>query len=335
MAARRKVLVTGADGFIGSHVVETFVRAGADVRAFCLYNSLGLKGWLDYLPAEIAGEVETCAGDLRDPIAVHNAANGCDQILHLGALIAIPYSYQAPDAYVAVNITGTLNVLQAARQCGAEVVCTSTSEVYGSAQFVPITEDHPLDAQSPYAATKIAADQLALSYHRSFDLPVTVLRPFNTYGPRQSMRAVIPTIVMQLVRGERKIKLGALRPTRDFTFVRDTARGFLQIAGCPETFGGVYNIGSSFEISIGDTVREIADLFGVEVDIEQEDDRMRPQKSEVERLCAGCDRAVSTFGWAPEFGGSRAGFRRGLEETVAWFRNAENLTLYRQQGYVV
>lgn len=334
MLSSSKVLVTGADGFIGSHVVEALVAAGADVRAFCMYNSWGFRGWIDRLPSKTVASIDVVLGDLRDAASVSEALAGCDLVLHLGALIAIPYSYKAPDSYVAVNVTGTLNVLQAALKTGAKVVCTSTSEVYGTAQTDLIAESHPLNAQSPYAATKIAADQLALSFHHSFGLPVSVLRPFNTYGPRQSMRAVIPTVTMQLIRGERRLKLGALNPTRDFTFVEDTARGFLQIADCDKAVGDVINIGSGFEVSIGDTVSEIAQIFGVEVDIEEDAARLRPKASEVYRLIANCSKARLAFGWAPAFGGGLPGFRRGLERTIDWFRDPTNLEFYKQQGYV-
>ena len=335
MISRSKVLVTGADGFIGSHVVEALVEAGADVRAFCLYNSWGFRGWIDRLSERTLKSIEVVSGDLRDMTSVGEAVAGCDLVLHLGALIAIPHSYKAPDAYVAVNITGTLNVLQSALKSGSRVVCTSTSEVYGTAKTELISESHPLNAQSPYAATKIAADQLALSFHRSFGLPVSVLRPFNTYGPRQSMRAIIPATIMQLARGNRRLQLGALDPTRDFTFVEDTAKGYLQIAACDSADGQVFNIGSGFEISIGETVGEICEIFGVSVDIEQDVARLRPKESEVYRLIADCSKARSAFGWAPVYGGGLPGFRRGLQRTVDWFREPANLEFYKQQGYVV
>lgn len=329
----KKVLVTGADGFIGSHLTEMLVREGYDVRAFVMYNSLNSWGWLEQAPADVKGQFEVVAGDIRDPHGVESAMNGVDIVLHLAALIAIPFSYHSPDAYVQTNITGTLNVLQAARRHGtSRVVATSTSETYGTAQFVPITEQHPLNAQSPYAATKVGADQLALSFHRSFETPVTVLRPFNTYGPRQSARAVIPTIISQIAAGLRQIKLGSLTPTRDFTFVRDTARGFIQAMECDAAVGQVTNIGSGFEISIADTVTAIAEAMGVEVEVLADDSRMRPQASEVERLFAGTDLARDLFGWNPEFGG-RAGFLRGLAETAAWFQEPTNLAAYKTDRY--
>ena len=328
-----KILVTGADGFIGSHLVEALVRDGYDVRAFVYYNSFNSWGWLDTAADDVAGQFEVVSGDIRDGYAVDAAVSGCDRVLHLAALIAIPFSYQAPDAYVQTNITGTLNILQAARRHETEhTVCTSTSETYGTAQFVPITEDHPLNAQSPYAATKVGADQMALSFQRSFDLRVSVLRPFNTYGPRQSARAVIPTIIGQIASGARQVKLGALHPTRDFTFVRDTARGFIQAMNCDGCIGEVTNIGSNFEISIGDTVGLIAEAMGVEVEVVSDADRNRPAASEVERLFAGTEKATGLFGWAPEFSG-RDGFVRGLAETAEWFQDPANLMRYKTNVY--
>lgn len=329
----KKILVTGADGFIGSHLVEALVRAGHDVRAFVLYNSFSSWGWLDAADPDLMKSVEIFAGDIRDPNGVRTAMNGCDVVLHLAALIAIPYSYHSPDTYVDTNVKGTLNVVQAARDLGVErVVCTSTSEVYGTARFVPITEDHPLQGQSPYSASKIGADAIALSYHAAFDTPVTVLRPFNTYGPRQSARAVIPTIIAQIAAGARQIKLGALHPTRDFTFVTDTARGFIEAAACDALVGQVTNIGSGFEISIGDTARLIAGVMGAEIEITCDQDRLRPEASEVERLFAGTARAEALMGWAPQYGGLE-GFRRGLAETADWFRDPANLARYKPHRY--
>ena len=331
----KKVLVTGADGFIGSHLTEALVRAGYETRAFVMYNSLNSLGWLDHASSDVAGNFEVVSGDIRDPHGVTNAVEGCDIVLHLAALIAIPFSYDSPDSYVATNVTGTLNILQAARRLGTQrVVCTSTSETYGTAQFVPITEEHPLNAQSPYAATKVAADQLALSFHKSFDAPVAVLRPFNTYGPRQSARAVIPTIISQIAAGKRKIKLGALSPTRDFTFVNDTAHGFIQAMECDGCVGQVTNIGSNFEISIKDTVALIADCMDVEIEIVSDQQRLRPAESEVERLFAGVDKANRLFGWAPEHVG-RVGFSKGISKTVEWFKNPINLAAYKTSTYNV
>ena len=331
--ASRKILVTGADGFIGSHVVEALVREGWEVRAFVLYNSFNSWGWLDRCAQDVAGHFEVVAGDIRDPHGMRDAMRGCKTVLHLAALIAIPFSYHSPDAYVDTNVRGTLNVLQAGRDLGVDkIVCTSTSEVYGTARFVPITEEHPLNAQSPYAATKTAADQLALSFHHSFGLPVAVLRPFNTYGPRQSARAVIPTIIGQIASGQRRIKLGALHPTRDFTYVGDTARGFILAAECAATVGRVTNIGSGFEISIGDAVALIAEVMNAEIEIIADNERMRPSASEVERLFAGIDVAKDLFGWNPEHSG-REGFTEGLRKTVDWFRDPSNLASYKTSLY--
>ncbi|MDA8620563.1 NAD-dependent 4,6-dehydratase LegB [Luminiphilus sp.] len=329
----KKVLVTGADGFIGSHLTEMLARDGYDTRAFVMYNSLNSWGWLDKASADVAGHFEVVSGDIRDPNGVCQAMEGVDIVLHLAALIAIPFSYQSPDAYVQTNVTGTLNVLQAARRLGIQrVVSASTSEVYGTAQFVPITETHPLNAQSPYAATKIGADQMALSFHRSFETPVTLLRPFNTYGPRQSARAVIPTIISQIAAGSREIKLGSLTPTRDFTFVRDTARGFIQAMECRAAVGQVTNIGSGFEISIGDTVSAIAEAMGVDVKVVEDEARLRPVASEVERLFACTEKAKALFEWSPEFGG-REGFIQGLAETAQWFQDPCNLAIYKANQY--
>ena len=331
----KKILVTGADGFIGSHLVESLVSNGHDVRAFVMYNSFNSWGWLEQSSSEIQASIDVIAGDIRDPYGVTKAMEGCDVVLHLAALISIPFSYEAPDAYVSTNINGTLNVLQAARKLGTQrVVCTSTSETYGTAQFVPITESHPMNGQSPYAATKIGADQLALSFYQSFDLPVTVLRPFNTYGPRQSARAVIPTIISQIAKGARQIELGSLEPTRDFTFVRDTAKGFMQAAACDEALGQAINIGSGFEISIEETAELICKVMNADVEIRQDPRRLRPPKSEVERLFAGVDLAKELFGWNAEYAG-RDGFIRGLAETAQWFQDPKNLNRYRPDTYSI
>jgi NAD dependent epimerase/dehydratase len=328
-----KILVTGADGFIGSHLTEALVRAGHDVRAFVLYNSFNSWGWLDRCDPQIKGRFEVFAGDIRDPHGVRTAMEGCDKVLHLAALIAIPYSYHSPDTYVDTNIKGTLNVLQAARQLNvSKVVHTSTSEVYGTARFVPITEEHPLQGQSPYSASKIGADQIALSFFSSFQTPVAVLRPFNTYGPRQSARAVIPTIITQIASGRRRIKLGAVHPTRDFSFVDDTVRGFIAALDSGETIGTVTNIGSGFEISIGDTAQCIAGLMGADIEIEGESQRLRPAASEVERLFASYEKAERLMRWAPAYGG-REGFERGLRKTIDWFTQAGNLESYKIDQY--
>ena len=330
-----KILVTGADGFIGSHLVEMLVREGYQVKAFVCYNSFNSWGWLDSAAPDLTGSFEVISGDIRDAHCVENAAGGCSRILHLAALIAIPFSYSAPDAYLQTNVGGTLNVLKAAQKHDvSHTVCTSTSETYGSAQFVPITEEHPLNAQSPYAATKIGADQLALSFEKSFGLPVSLIRPFNTYGPRQSARAVIPTIISQIASGERSIKLGALHPTRDFSFVRDIAGGFIQAMNCSACVGEVTNIGSGFEISIRETVDLIAEAMGVSVDIISDQNRQRPDASEVDRLFADVEKAKKRFNWSPEFGG-RDGFINGLKETAEWFIDPQNLSLYKPHLYNV
>lgn len=328
-----KVLVTGADGFIGSHVVELLVKLGADVRAFCLYNSFGSWGWLDTVSSDIKGSFDVFAGDIRDPNGVAQSMENIDTVLHLAALIAIPYSYHSPDTYVDVNMKGTLNVVQAARRLDVQrVVHTSTSEVYGTAQFVPITEDHPLVGQSPYSASKIGADQIALSFQKSFGTPVSIIRPFNTFGPRQSNRAVIPTIITQVASGKKTIKLGALSPTRDFTFVADTARAFIALAEADEAVGEVVNFGSGFEISIGDTVKAIATVMGADIEIISDEQRFRPENSEVERLWAGVDKAKQLTKWQPEYS-DLEGFKRGLEQTAQWFTKEENLRNYKMDIY--
>jgi len=329
-----KILVTGADGFIGSHLVEYLVRQGHDVRAFVLYNSFNSWGWLDSVGDDVRNGIEIFAGDIRDPNGVRTALRGCDTVLHLAALIAIPYSYHSPDTYVDVNVKGTLNIVQGARDLGVgRVIHTSTSEVYGTAQYVPIDESHPLVGQSPYSASKIGADQIALSYYRSFETPVAVIRPFNTYGPRQSARAVIPTIITQIAAGAREIRLGSLSPTRDFSFVADTVRGFVAMASADDhILGEVVNFGSGFEISIGDTVRAIADTMGCDVDIVTETERLRPEKSEVERLFADARKACELTGWTPDYGGLE-GFKRGLAETADWFGQPHNLQSYKNDRY--
>jgi NAD dependent epimerase/dehydratase len=328
-----RLLITGAEGFIGSHLTELMVRAGHDVRAFVLYNSFNSRGWLDACASDVEGQFEVFAGDIRDPHGVRISMHQCDAVLHLAALIAIPYSYHSPDTYVDTNVKGTLNVLQAARDLGvSRVVHTSTSEVYGTARFVPITEDHPLQGQSPYSATKIAADQLAFAFHCSFGTPVVILRPFNTYGPRQSARAVIPTIVTQIAAGETRIKLGALHTTRDFSYVADTVAGFAAALAADHVVGEVVNIGSDFEVSIGDTARLIAEIMGVEIELVSEEERLRPENSEVNRLWASNAKANSLLGWRPQYGGSE-GFRRGLTETVGWFDEPRHLAQYKTQIY--
>jgi len=327
------ILITGADGFIGSHLTERLVELGHSVRAMVQYNSFNSWGWLDQSPKPIRDSLDVFAGDIRDPHGVKTAMTGCDRVLHLAALIAIPYSYHSPDTYVDTNLKGTLNVLQAARELGtARVVHTSTSEVYGTARYVPIDEEHPLQGQSPYSATKIAADQMAAAFHASFGLPVSIIRPFNTYGPRQSARAVIPTVITQIANGRRQIKLGALHPTRDFNFVRDTVEGFIAMAESEAAIGQVVNIGSNFEVSIGDTVRYIAEVMGQEIEILTDEARLRPAKSEVERLWADNTKARELLGWQPAYGGVE-GFKRGLLETARWFTDSGNLGRYKADLY--
>lgn len=329
----KKVLVTGADGFIGSHLTEHLLREGADVRAFVYYNSFNSWGWLDTVSDEVKQSIDVFSGDIRDPHGVRTAMKGCDVVMHLAALIAIPYSYHSPDTYVDTNVKGTLNVVQAARELGVErVVHTSTSEVYGTARFVPITEAHPLQGQSPYSASKIGADQMAASFHASFETPVAIIRPFNTYGPRQSARAVIPTIITQIASGARQIKLGAVHPTRDFNYVRDTVRGFVAIAECDAAVGQVVNIGSNYEISIGETARLIAEIMGRDVEFTSDEQRMRPAGSEVERLWADNSLAAELAGWRPEYAGKK-GFARGLKETIEWFSIRDNLNRYKAGLY--
>ena len=327
-----KILVTGADGFIGSHVVETLVKNGHEVRAFVLYNSFNSWGWLDESEQSIRDSIDVFAGDIRDPHGVDKAVEKQDVVLNLAALIAIPYSYHSPDTYIDTNIKGTLNILQAARRHNVKrVVQTSTSEVYGTAQYIPIDEVHPLHPQSPYAATKVGADQLALSFHASFDVPVGILRPFNTYGPRQSARAVIPTIISQLA-NKSKVKLGSLSPTRDFSFVQDTANGFLAAAQSDAIVGQTINLGSGFEISIKETAETIAKLMNTKLELVDDEQRVRPENSEVERLHASIEKAKALLGWQPELKGL-AGFETGLKKTIEWFLNPKNLSRYKADRY--
>jgi dTDP-glucose 4,6-dehydratase len=298
-----------------------------------LYNSFNSWGWLDRCAPEVNGKFEVFAGDIRDPHGVRTAMQGCDAVLHLAALIAIPYSYHSPDTYVDTNIKGTLNIVQAARELGlSKVIHTSTSEVYGTARFVPITEEHPLQGQSPYSASKIGADQIALSFHAAFGTPVTIIRPFNTYGPRQSARAVIPTIITQIANGKRELKLGALHPTRDFNFVADTVAGFLAVLKSDRGVGEVINLGINYEISIGDTARTIAEVMGADIQVLSDAQRLRPEKSEVDRLWASNAKAAELLAWKPAYG-DLEGFRRGLAETVEWFSASENLGMYKADIY--
>ena len=331
----KNILVTGADGFIGSHLTDELVLRGHDVRAFIFYNSFNSWGWLDHSELEIKKSLEVFAGDIRDPHGMKQAMKGCDVVFHLAALIAIPYSYHSPDTYVDTNVRGTLNVVQSARELGiSKVIHTSTSEVYGTAQFVPITEEHPLQGQSPYSASKIGADQIAMSFYHAFNTPVSIIRPFNTYGPRQSARAVIPTVITQIADGQRKIRLGSLHPTRDFNYIKDSVRGFIAVAESDKSVGEVINIGSNYEISIGDTVGLIAEVMGADIEVETEQVRVRPEKSEVDRLWADNCKAKKLTGWKPLYAG-REGFKRGLIETVKWFVDPENLKKYKPDMYAI
>lgn len=330
-----KVLVTGADGFIGSHLAEQLVREGHDVRAMVIYNSLDSWGWLDHAEPDVLSHMDIFSGDIRDPALMTSAVAGMDAVLHLAALIAIPYSYVAPDLYVQTNIQGTLNLLNAAR--AAEVsrfVHTSTSEVYGTAQYVPMDEGHPLQGQSPYSASKIGADQMANSFFTSFGLPVVIIRPFNTFGPRQSARAVIPTIISQLAAGKGEIQLGSLEPTRDFTYVSDTVAGFSAALSSHAGIGEVINLGAGFEVSIGETFASIANIMNSDAVAVEDPARLRPENSEVERLYSNNSKANELLGWKPHLAGIE-GFREGLAMTVEWFVNPENLRRYRTSAYTV
>lgn len=325
----KKVLVTGADGFIGSHLTEHLMEKGYEVKAFTYYNSFNNWGWLDTFPKEKLNELEIFQGDIRDPNGVREAMKGVDGVFHLAALIAIPFSYHSPDSYVDTNIKGTLNVLQAARDFDLErVLITSTSEVYGTAQYVPIDEKHPYQGQSPYSATKIGADRLAESFYRSFNLPVTIVRPFNTFGPRQSARAVIPTIISQLLAGKEEIKLGSLTPTRDFNYVKDTANGFYEIAKSDKTIGEEINIATQREISIGDLANELIRQINPNAKIVCEEQRTRPEKSEVNRLLGSNEKIKRLTDWKPAYT-----FEEGLAETVAWIR--DNMNAYKTDIYNV
>lgn len=325
----KKILVTGADGFIGSHLTEALIAQGCDVRAFVYYNSFNSWGWLDTLPPAMLKQMDVFAGDIRDPNGVAKAMESVDVVFHLAALIAIPFSYHSPDSYVDTNIKGTLNVLQAARRLGTErVLVTSTSEVYGTAQYAPIDEKHPYQGQSPYSATKIGADRLAESFYRSFDLPVTIVRPFNTYGPRQSARAVVPTIITQLLLGETQIKLGSLAPTRDFNYVKDTVRGFLALAEADASIGREVNIATGTEVSVGDTARALIRQINPAATIVTEDERMRPEASEVFRLIGDNALIRSLTGWTPAFD-----LEAGLRDTIEWFRQPEHLARYKSWLY--
>lgn len=323
----KKVLVTGADGFIGSHLTESLLEKGYDVKAFTYYNSFNTWGWLDTLPKEKLSQIEIFSGDIRDPNGVRTAMKGMDIVFHLAALIAIPFSYHSPDSYVDTNVKGTLNVLQAARDLSLEkVLITSTSEVYGTAQYVPIDEKHPFQGQSPYSATKIGADRLAESFYRSFQLPVSIVRPFNTYGPRQSARAVIPTIITQLLSGKEEIQLGSLTPTRDFNYVKDTAAGFIAIAESDKAVGEEINIASQKEISIGELAEEIIRQINPKAKIVCDEQRLRPEKSEVNRLLGSNEKIKRLTDWNPEYS-----LEQGIEETIEWLK--QNINRYKTDIY--
>ena len=325
----KKVLVTGAGGFIGSHLVETLISKNCHVTAFVHYNSFNRWGWIDTFPREKRDSIQIFTGDIRDPNGVRDAMKGADVVFHLAALIGIPYSYHSPDTYVDTNIKGTLNILQAARDFGVQkIIHTSTSEVYGTAQFVPITENHPINPQSPYAATKSGADFLAISFHRSFETPVSVVRPFNTYGPRQSARAVIPTIITQILKGEKIIKLGDLAPTRDLNFVDDTVHGFIKAAEADASIGTVIHLGTGVEISVGDLAKKIAGLIGKEISIESAKERIRPEKSEIERLLADNSKARQVLSWNPKWS-----LEKGLTETIEWFSKEDRQSFYKPDIY--
>jgi len=329
----KKILITGAEGFIGSHLTERLVKLGYSVRAFTFYNSFNSKGWLDYCNKDIKKEFETFSGDVRDPGSIKNAAKNCNVIIHLAALIGIPYSYYSPQSYVETNIKGTQNILETARDFNIEkVIHTSTSEVYGTAKFVPITEEHPLQAQSPYSASKIGADQIALSYYSSYKLPLTILRPFNTYGPRQSIRAVIPTIIFQILKGRTSINLGSLNPKRDFTFIDDTVEAFVKTIKSSRKHGEIINIGSNFEISIKDTVKTISELMGKKINIKTEKKRLRPKTSEVNRLLASNSKAKKLIKWQPKYSG-KSGFKKGLLKTIEWLSKPKNLSIYKDDSF--
>ena len=327
--ANKKVLVTGADGFIGSHLVERLLDEGCAVRAFCFYNSFNSWGWIDSFPKDKIQRLEIFTGDIRDPNGVRTAMKDIDVVFHLGALIAIPFSYHSPDSYVDTNVKGTLNVVQAAKDLGTErVLVTSTSEVYGTAQYVPIDEKHPRQPQSPYSASKIGADCIAESFYRSFNLPLTIVRPFNTYGPRQSARAVIPTIITQLLNGASQIKLGDLTPTRDLVFVKDTVEGFVAIAKCGALIGQDCNIATESEISVGDLAAELISQINPSSKVISDNQRLRPERSEVFRLFGANSKIKELTGWAPKYT-----LASGLAETIEWFRDSENLRQYKTEIY--
>lgn len=325
----KKVLVTGADGFIGSHLVERLLEEGCKVKAFCYYNSFNSWGWLDTFPKEKLSQLEIFTGDVRDPNGVRTSMQGCDVVFHLAALIAIPFSYHSPDSYIDTNVKGTLNIVQAAKDLGIErVLVTSTSEIYGTAQYIPIDEKHARQPQSPYSASKIGADCIAESFYRSFNLPLTIVRPFNTYGPRQSARAVIPSIIIQLMNGKDEIRLGDLRPTRDLLFVKDTAEGFVAIAKSDQLIGEDCNIATQSEISIRDLAQNLVNKIRPTAKIITEEERMRPEKSEVFRLYGSNEKIMSNTGWKANYT-----LDQGLDETVQWFKDPANLKQYKADIY--
>ena len=327
----KKVLITGADGFIGSHLTERLLEEGYQVKAFVYYNSFSSWGWLDTLPKEKLAKIEMFAGDVRDPNGVRTAMKDVDMVFHLAALIAIPYSYYSPDSYVDTNIKGTLNIVQAAKDLGIQkILITSTSEVYGTALYVPIDEKHPRQGQSPYSATKIGADSIAASFYRSFNLPVTIVRPFNTFGPRQSARAVIPSIITQLLAGKTEIKLGSIHPTRDLLFVKDTVNGFIEIAESDNTIGEEINIATSSEISVGNLAQKIIDMINPDAKIISDTERLRPDKSEVERLFGSNKKIIELTNWKQSIS-----LDEGLKMTIEWFRDPANLIRYKSDIYNV
>ena len=331
----RKIFVTGADGFIGSHLTEKLVKLGYDVKALAQYNSFNNYGWLDYLDKSTDGNFEKVLGDIRDQSNINSLSKDTDVIFHLASLIGIPYSYIAPQSYIDTNVSGTLNVLQAAKNNDVKkIIHTSTSEVYGTAKFVPISENHPLIGQSPYAASKIAADQIAYSFYSSFDLPVAICRPFNTYGPRQSMRAVIPTIILQLLRGKDKVELGNIHTTRDFNYIEDTVNGFISIMLCDKSQGEVFNIGSKFEIDIESTFKIISKIINPNAKITYDPNRIRPKKSEVERLFCDNSKALQFLDWKPHYN-NKLKFSKGIKETINWYKNKENISNFKDIGYVI
>jgi NAD dependent epimerase/dehydratase len=331
----KKILVTGSEGFIGSHLVECLVTQGYDIKAFVLYNSFNNHGWLEELPDKVKGNFEIFMGDIRNIDSIKLSMQSCDTVLNLAALIGIPYSYISPSSYIDTNLNGTNNLLEVAKDQGVKkFIHTSTSEVYGSAQYIPIDEKHPLVGQSPYSASKIGADQLALSYHFSFGLPVSVLRPFNTFGPRQSARAIIPTIISQIASKKKTIRLGSLKPTRDYTYVEDVAYGFIKSMNSKKNIGEITNLGTGFEISMGDLANEISDIMNAKIQIIEDKKRVRPKKSEVQRLVSNNSKAKKILKWKPKYSGVK-GFRIALKKTINWYLYGNNLNKIKSEVYNV